>query len=222
MNSSEEGKGDGSMAEKLIEYDVKKFADVMASDAPAPGGGSASALAEALGASLVSMVCALTKGRAKYQAFEAQAVKAEADAQALKETLLAAVDADTEAFDAVSAAFGMPKGTDEEKAARSAAIQAGLVGCIESPLAMMKHALAVLRLAEQVIGGFNTSSASDLGVGVLLVRAGLSGAWLNVKINLGSLKDRKKAAAYEAEARAVLEEALPLADDLYSRIEQML
>jgi hypothetical protein len=86
MNSSEEGKGDGSMAEKLIEYDVKKFADVMASDAPAPGGGSASALAEALGASLVSMVCALTKGREKYQAFEAQAVKAEADRAYLIET----------------------------------------------------------------------------------------------------------------------------------------
>ena len=77
-------------------------------------------------------------------------------------------------------------------------------------------------LAEQVIGGFNTSSASDLGVGVLLVRAGLSGAWLNVKINLGSLKDREKAAAYEAEARALLDEALPLADDLYRQIEQML
>ena len=87
---------------------------------------------------------------------------------------------------------------------------------------MMKHALEVLRLAEQVIGGFNTSSASDLGVGVLLVRAGLSGAWLNVKINLGSLKDREKAAAYEAEARALLDEALPLADELYRQIEQML
>ena len=181
------------MAEKLIEYDVKKFADVMASDAPAPGGGSASALAGALGSALVSMVCALTQGREKYKDFEEETAAVQAEAQALKEQLLLAVDTDTEAFNAVSAAFGMPKATDEEKAARSQAIQAGMVLCIESPLAMMRKSLEVLHLADRVVKGFNTSSASDLGVGVLLVRAGLYGAWLNVKINIGSMKDKELA-----------------------------
>lgn len=210
------------MATKLIEMDVKQFADVMASDAPAPGGGSASALAGALGASLVSMVCALTQGREKYKEYEEETAAVMADAQALKDQLLDAVDSDTDAFNAVSAAFGMPKATDEEKAARSKAIQEGMVLCIESPLAMMHKSLDVLHLAQRVVAGFNTSSASDLGVGVLLVRAGLYGAWLNVKINLGSLKDKEKAAAYEAEAKRILEEATALADSLYSTVEQML
>ena len=207
---------------KLAGVRGREFADLVASDAPAPGGGSAAALYGAVGAALAAMAAGLTRGRKKYAEFEEHAAKTEEKAGELKVKLLDVMDRDTEAFLDVSSAFGMPKATDEEKAARSAAIQAGLVGCIESPLAMMKHALEVLRLAEQVIGGFNTSSASDLGVGVLLVRAGLSGAWLNVKINLGSLKDREKAAAYEAEARALLDEALPLADDLYRQIEQML
>jgi len=210
------------MATKLIEMDVKQFADVMASDAPAPGGGSASALAGALGAALVSMVCALTQGREKYKEYEEETAAVMADAQALKDQLLDAVDSDTDAFNAVSAAFGMPKSTDEEKAARSKAIQDRMVLCIESPLAMMHKSLDVLHLAQRVVAGFNTSSASDLGVGVLLVRAGLYGAWLNVKINLGSLKDKEKAAAYEAEAKGILEEATALADSLYDTIEQML
>ena len=210
------------MATKLIEMDVKQFADVMGSDAPAPGGGSASALAGALGASLVSMVCALTQGREKYKEYEEETAAVMAEAQTLKDQLLDAVDSDTDAFNAVSAAFGMPKATDEEKAARSKAIQDGMVLCIESPLAMMHKSLDVLHLAQRVVAGFNTSSASDLGVGVLLVRAGLCGAWLNVKINLGSLKDKEKAAAYEAEAKGILEEATALADSLYNTVEQML
>jgi formiminotetrahydrofolate cyclodeaminase len=222
MNSSEEGKGDGSMAEKLIEYDVKKFADVMASDAPAPGGGSASALAGALGSALVSMVCALTQGREKYKEYEEETAAVMAAAQTLKDQLLEAVDSDTDAFNAVSAAFGMPKSTDEEKAARSKAIQEGMILCIESPLAMMHKSLDVLHLAQRVAAGFNTSSASDLGVGVLLVKAGLHGAWLNVKINLGSLKDKEKAVAYEEEAKGILQEASALADSLYEKIEEML
>lgn len=207
---------------KLIDMQVTEFADVTASGAPAPGGGSVSALAGALGAALLSMVCALTQGKEKYQEYEADTKRSQEAAVQLKDQLLAAVDTDTEAFNAVSAAFGMPKETDEQKAARSAAIQAGLEGCIVSPLAMMRLAMQTLQEADAMKGRFNTSCASDLGVGVLMVRAGLEGAWLNVKINLGSLKDKEKAAAYEAEARALLDEALPLADDLYRQIEQML
>lgn len=205
--------------EKLTALTVESFADVMASDAPAPGGGSASALSVSLGAALLSMVCAMTKGKEKYKEYEALAEETEAAAQQIKAAMVAAVDSDTDAFNAVSAAFGMPKATDEEKAARSRAIQEGLVGCIKSPLAMMEQSLAVLRLAAGMIGKYNINCASDLGVGVQLVKAGLTGAWLNVKINLGSLKDKEKAAAYEQKAKAVLEEAMTLADKLAEEIE---
>jgi len=210
------------MAEKLTDMTITGFAEVLASDAPAPGGGSAAALSGALGAALSSMVANLTIGKEKYAADEAEVLAAREKAAALKEDLLEAVDRDTRAFNTVSAAFGMPKETEEEKAARSRAIQEGLSVCIESPLLIMDLTLEGLQLAKGLLGHFNESAASDLGVSALMLRAGLLGAWLNVKINLGSLKDREKAAAYEAKARAVLDEALPLAEGIYEEIEKSL
>ena len=210
------------MAEKLTDMTITGFAEVLASDAPAPGGGSAAALSGALGAALSSMVANLTIGKEKYAADEAEVLAAREKAAALKEDLLEAVDRDTRAFNTVSAAFGMPKETEEEKAARSRAIQEGLSVCIESPLLIMELTLEGLQLAKGLFGHFNESAASDLGVSALMLRAGLLGAWLNVKINLGSLKDREKAAAYEAKARTVLDEALPLAEGIYEEIEKSL
>ncbi len=207
---------------QLVELRVKEFADVMASDAPAPGGGSAAALAGALGAALTAMVGALTLGKKKYEDCQALAEEVQAGAVRLKDELTAAVDRDTEAFNVISAAFSMPKETEEEKTARSEAIQNGLAACIESPLTIMAMSHEALGLAERLLGGFNESAASDLGVSALMLRAGLLGAWLNVRINLGSLKDKEKAAVYEARAREILEKALPLADSIYRRIEEML
>lgn len=207
---------------KLVELSVKEFADIMASGAPAPGGGSAAALAGSLGAALTSMVCALTLGKKKYEAVRAQTEELGAAARGLKDALAGAVDRDTEAFNVISTAFSMPKETEEEKAARSEAIQNGLAACIESPLLIMEMSYQALCLAEQLLGGFNESAASDLGVSALMLRSGLLGAWLNVRINLGGLKDREKADLYEAQAKEILEKALPLADSLYQRIEEML
>ena len=114
---------------KLAELTVTEFADLLASDAPAPGGGSAAALEGAIGAALTAMVCGLTKGKKKFAEFNDLAVEGEVKALALKDRFIDVMDRDTEAFNVVSAAFGMPKATDEEKAARSAAIQKGLEGC---------------------------------------------------------------------------------------------
>ena len=203
---------------KLAELKTAEFVDLLASDAPAPGGGSAAALEGALGAALTAMVCSLTIGKKKYAEFEELAAEAQKKAAGLKARFVDVMDRDTEAFNVVSAAFGMPKATDEEKAARSAAIQEGLKGCTKTPFEMMELAVETLELTASVLGKSNDSAASDLGVSALSLRAAIQGAWLNVLINIGSLKDTVLAEDYRARGEALLAKALPLADQIYSTV----
>ena len=207
---------------KLAELTVTEFADLLASDAPAPGGGSAAALEGAIGAALTAMVCGLTKGKKKFAEFNDLAVEAEVKALALKDRFIDVMDRDTEAFNVVSAAFGMPKATDEEKAARSAAIQKGLEGCTATPFEMMEIALETLELTDSILGKSNDSAASDLGVSALSLRAAVQGAWLNVLINIGSLKNKELAEDYRVKGEALLAKALPLADKIYAEVVTML
>ena len=207
---------------KLADLKVTEFIDLLASDAPAPGGGSAAALEGAIGAALTAMVCGLTKGKKKFAEFNDLAVEAEVKALALKDRFVDVMDRDTEAFNVVSAAFGMPKATDEEKAARSAAIQKGLEGCTATPFEMMEIATATLELTESLLGKTNDSAASDLGVSALSLRAAIQGAWLNVLINIGSLKNKELAEDYRVKGEALLAKALPLADKIYAEVVTML
>ena len=203
---------------KLADLTVTEFTALLASDAPAPGGGSAAALEGAIGAALTAMVCGLTKGKKKFAEFNDLAVEAEVKALALKDRFIDVMDRDTEAFNVVSAAFGMPKATDEEKAARSAAIQKGLEGCTATPFEMMEIAVETLELTDSILGKSNDSAASDLGVSALSLRAAIQGAWLNVLINIGSLKNKELAADYHAKGEAMLAKALPLADKIYETV----
>ena len=203
---------------KLAELKTAEFVDLLASDAPAPGGGSAAALEGALGAALTAMVCGLTVGKKKYAEFQELAESAQAKATDLKARFVDVMDRDTEAFNVVSAAFGMPKATDEEKAARSAAIQKGLEGCTKTPFEMMELAVETLELTASVLGKSNDSAASDLGVSALSLRAAVQGAWLNVLINIGSLKNKELAEDYRAKGEALLAKALPLADQIYDAV----
>ncbi len=207
---------------KLAELKTAEFVDLLASDAPAPGGGSAAALEGALGAALTAMVCGLTVGKKKYAEFEELAQSAQAKALDLKARFVDVMDRDTEAFNVVSAAFGMPKETDEEKAARSAAIQKGLEGCTKTPFEMMELAVETLELTASILGKSNDSAASDLGVSALSLRAAIQGAWLNVLINIGSLKNKELAEDYRAKGEALLAKALPLADQIYDTVVKSL
>ena len=207
---------------KLAELKTAEFVDLLASDAPAPGGGSAAALEGALGAALTAMVCGLTVGKKKYAEFEELAQSAQAKALDLKARFVDVMDRDTEAFNVVSAAFGMPKATDEEKAARSAAIQKGLEGCTKTPFEMMELAAETLELTASILGKSNDSAASDLGVSALSLRAAIQGAWLNVLINIGSLKNKELAEDYRAKGEALLAKALPLADQIYDTVVKSL
>jgi formiminotetrahydrofolate cyclodeaminase len=203
---------------KLAEMTVTQFADVLASDAPAPGGGSTAALAGALGAALTAMVCRLTEGRKKYEEFEAHVLEVKEKATALQAKFIDVMDRDTEAFMVISNAYGMPKATDEEKAARSAAIQAGLVKSTETPMEMMELSAETIALTESLLGKFNTASASDLGVGALTLRTAVQGAWLNVLINIGSLKDKELAENYRAKGQALVDQVVAAADRIYETV----
>ena len=203
---------------KLAELKTAEFVDLLASDAPAPGGGSAAALEGALGAALTAMVCSLTIGKKKYAEFEELAAEAQKKAADLKARFVDVMDRDTEAFNVVSAAFGMPKATDEEKAARSAAIQKGLEGCTKTPFEMMELAVETLELTASILGKSNDSAASDLGVSALSLRAAIQGAWLNVLINIGNLKNKELAEDYRKKGEALLAKALPLADQIYDTV----
>jgi glutamate formiminotransferase/formiminotetrahydrofolate cyclodeaminase len=179
----------------LVKMDLRQFCNETLSDSPAPGGGSVAALMGALGVSLGGMVANLSAGKRgwedKLQYFSDWAVKA----QQLKDELLFLVDEDTAAFNKVMAAFGLPKESAEEKAARSAAIQAANKYAAEIPLRVMETASRGYKLLGEMAEKGNPASVSDVGVGLLAIRACIEGAAMNVRINLSGLKDQAQAGA---------------------------
>ena len=204
---------------KLSQMQLNDFVRDLSSDSPAPGGGSAAALFGSVGAGLTAMVACLTQGRKKYEEYARFAALVEENAKALQVKLLDVMDRDTEAFNAVSAAFQMPKETEEQKKARSEAIQAGLKSCTNTPLECMELCDEAIDLCFDFLeAGFNQSSASDLGVAFLGLKSAMQGAWLNVLINLSSIKDEAFVEAYRARGEALLARSIPLADEGYERI----
>ena len=204
-------------SERLIDMTCSAFADETASESPAPGGGSISAYMGALGAALAAMVANLSSHKAgwddRWEEFSDWAVKA----QEIKEDLLALVDEDTESFNRVMAAFGLPKGTDEEKAARSTAIQDATRYATEVPFRTMQRAFESFEVIRAMVEQGNPNSVTDAGVGALCARSAVLGAGLNVRINAGALKDRQfaeellsKAAAFERRAAELESEILEI------------
>src|SRR3979411_2267043 len=175
----------------LVKMDLRQFCNETLSDSPAPGGGSVAALMGALGVSLGGMVANLSAGKSGWEDrlkhFSDWAVKA----QQLKDELLFLVDEDTAAFSKVMDAFALPKESTEEKAARSAAIQRASKYAAEIPLRVMETASKAYQLLAEMADKGNPASISDVGVGLLAVRACIEGAALNVRINLVGLKDEK-------------------------------
>jgi len=176
-------------ADGLTTLTVDQFLERLASGDPTPGGGSASALAGALGAALVSMVCNLTVGREKYAAHDAEVREILAESGQLVETLRDGIDQDAAAYDKVMAAFRLPRVSEEEKAARQAAIQTATQAASLVPLALVEASAQVIEQAERAVGKTNANAASDLAVAALLGAAALDGAAANVEINLSGLKD---------------------------------
>jgi glutamate formiminotransferase/formiminotetrahydrofolate cyclodeaminase len=177
--------------QSLLKMSLREFCNETLSDSPAPGGGSVAALMGALGASLGGMVANLSAGKRgwddKIEYFSVWAVKA----QQLKDELLSLVDEDAAAFNKVMDAFALPKESAEEKAARTAAIEAATKYAAEIPLKVMETSSKSYELLSEMAEKGNPASISDVGVGILATRACVGGAALNVRINLVALKDEK-------------------------------
>lgn len=197
-------------ANKLVDMTCTAFAEETASESPAPGGGSISAYMGALGAALGTMVANLSSHKAgwdeRWEEFSDYAERG----QAIMAELLHLVDEDTEAFNRIMAVFAMPKTTEEEKAARSAALQSATLYATQVPLKTMKAALRVFEIVKAMAEIGNPNSVSDAGVGALAARSAVLGAQLNVKINAAGLKDRATADALTSEAQAIAEQAVAL------------
>ena len=174
---------------KLTSLSVTDLLAAFRSSAPTPGGGSAAALAGAIGSALLAMVAALPKSRAASEEDAGRLKGAGERCAALSVELEALVDRDSEAYDLVMAAYKRPKATDEEKAARSAGIQAAMREAIAAPLNVMQACTAAAEQGVVVASLGNPSASSDVRVGFELLGAGLRGARLNVEINLDSVKD---------------------------------
>ena len=197
---------------KLVDLTCTGFCEETASESPAPGGGSVSAYMGALAASLGTMVANLTGGKAAYDDEWEKFSDVAVHGQQLKNDLLHLVDEDTNAFNKIMNAFGLPKKTDEEKAARSAAIQEATKFATEVPFQTMQKSFEAFQVCRAMVEWGNPASVTDGGVGALAARSAVMGAHLNVKINASSLKDEAfkadilaKAAALEA--AAIKEEA---------------
>lgn len=161
----------------------------LASELPAPGGGAAAGMSAATGAALVSMVCNLTVGKPKFAEHEEVMREALAEAERLRVEALGLAEDDAEAFSGVMAAYKLPKGTEEERAARTTAIQAGLAEAAAVPLAVAKVAAQVVRVSGRILDGSNPNVLSDVAVAASSAKSALESAALNVDINLASIKD---------------------------------
>lgn len=210
------------MPAPLVSMTVERFVDEVSSNSPAPGGGSVAALAGSLGAALAAMVANLTVGKAGYESAWTSASALAERAQALKAALLAAVDDDTKAFDDVLAAMRLPKATDTEKSARSAAIAVAYEKATSVPLATARLCLQAIELAEEAAVTGNRNSASDAGVGALLAKAGLESAILNVRINLPSVREGAFKAATVAEIAQLQAKSLGPLERTLAAVEKSL
>lgn len=207
---------------KLAEMKINEFLELLASKEPAPGGGTVSAMLGASGTALCSMIVNLTAGKEKFKDKEPLMAAIFNESQKLQAALESLIDEDTEAFNEVSKAYKMPKDTDEQKAARKAAIQQALKHATLVPFKTMEYSAAALKLFEKTAGNTNPTAASDNGVGILCLKSALHGAWMNVRINLGSINDQDFLKEMEEKSTVLLDEGTALADSLYEKVRQQL
>ncbi len=203
---------------KLVNLTINDFTSELASSSPAPGGGSAAAVSGSIASALISMVANLTIGGKKYEAYHESARTIEKEAEALRLRFLTIVDEDTASFNKVSDAFRLPKQTAEEKAARSAAIQSGLKLCTVTPFSMIEESLKGMKLINRMLEGFNTSAASDLGVASLNLHSAAYGGWLNILINVSSIKDKDFVIEYQEQGKNLLKEIDALHNQILERV----
>jgi glutamate formiminotransferase/formiminotetrahydrofolate cyclodeaminase len=205
---------------KLVNMSLSDLADETASESPAPGGGSIAAYIGALGAALATMVANLSSHKkgwdSQWSAFGEWAEKG----QVLKDQMMKMVDADTRAFNRIMSAFGLPKDSDQEKAARKTEIQAATRAAMETPFAVMEAAYSSMDLIRAMAAKGNPSSVSDAGVGALCARTAVIGAFMNVRINAAGCEDKGFAADMIARGKVIEERAIALETEIVRLVNE--
>ena len=206
----------------LTELTVKDFLNKVAGSDPVPGGGSIAALNGALASALAAMVAHLTIGKKKYADVQDLMQAIAQEAEGLMADFIADVDRDSEAYDRVFACFKMPKDTDEEKAARSAAIQEATTYAAQVPLEVARRACRLMPRIAEVARRGNQNAVTDACVAMLSARNAVLAAVLNVRINLSSLKDTELAARLQAEADGLEQQACQQEQALLNKVKALL
>lgn len=206
-------------SKKLVDLSVEKFAQETASESPAPGGGSISAAMGSFGAALATMVANLSSHKAgwdeRWEEFSNWADKG----KYYMEQLTKMVDEDTNAFNKIMNAFGLPKGTDEEKAARTKAIEDATIYAIEVPFKVMQLCYESMEVIKAMAEYGNPNSVTDAGVGALAARSGVLGAFLNVKINASGLKDKSVTQSYIDRGNEIVAKTIEMEKAILSIVE---
>ena len=206
----------------IPQWSCEKFADETFSSAPVPGGGGVAALVGSIGAALAGMVCNLTTGKKKYAQCEADIQRITGEARALMNELMAQIDRDAENFYPLSKCYGLPATTEEEKAVKEEKMQAALKVAITAPIDIVRLAYKAIALHKELAEKGSKLAVSDVGCGVLCLKAAMQCGWLNVMINLKSIHDRDFVAAVEAELKPMLAEGEAMADAIYADVAQQL
>ena len=203
----------------MLHLTCEEFLTQLSQKQPVPGGGGASALCGALGVALGSMVCNLTRGKKKYAAVEEDILRILKEGEELRLHLQNLVQADADAFEPLSQAYGLPKNTPEELAHRQEVMEKCLKDACQVPLRIMETCTKAIALLEELAEKGSRIALSDVGVGAAFCRAALDGASLNVYINTKLMQDRETAAQWEEAADAMLKEWLPRADQVVEAVK---
>lgn len=206
----------------IPQWSCAKFADETFSSAPVPGGGGVAALVGSIGTALAGMVCNLTTGKKKYAQYEADIQRITGEARALMDELMAQIDRDAENFYPLSQCYGLPATTDEEKAAKEQKMQAALKVAITAPIDIVRLAYKAIALHKELAEKGSKLAVSDVGCGVVCLKAAMQCGWLNVMINLKSIHDPDFIAAVEAELKPMLAEGEAMADAIYADVAKQL
>ena len=208
--------------ESIPSWSCEKFTDELNSKAPVPGGGSVAALVGSLGSALAGMVAALTTGKKKYAEYEEDIQRILKESRALQDELMQQINRDAENFLPFSRCYGLPAGTDEEKAVKEKKMQEALRTAVAAPIDIIKIAYKALKLQEELLEKGSRIALSDVGCGALCLKSSMQMAWLNVIINLKSIHDPDYVESVRNELLPLLEEGEALADRIYASVEDHL
>ncbi len=208
--------------ESIPSWSLETFADELNSKAPVPGGGSVAALVGSLGAALAGMVGALTTGKKKYAAYEEDIQRILKQAEDLQLELMDQIDRDANNFLPLSKCYGLPAGTEEEKAEKEKKMQAALKKAVTAPVDIIKLSFRALKLQEELVEKGSRLALSDVGCGALCLQSSMKMAWLNVIINLKSIHDEEFVRSIRQETEPLLQEGEVLASDIYAQVEDQL